>query len=151
MGCTLLCPVMRSRWVLPVLGWCAATLASVALASVALLPVLRTGTPSTGDTAAEFAAGPVIAGPGGATPTSVAVPPDAGSPAASSGAASSRPPSSASRSPKASPTSQPVRVVDGWTVLLAQRGDLDGAVEHLRLGAADGDDLAAQALRDLDG
>ncbi|MGY1689102.1 tetratricopeptide repeat protein [Geodermatophilus sp. SYSU D01105] len=36
-------------------------------------------------------------------------------------------------------------------VLLAERGDLDGAVEHLRLGAADGDDLAAQALRDLDG
>jgi hypothetical protein len=24
-------------------------------------------------------------------------------------------------------------------------------VEHLRLGAADGDDLAARALRDLDG
>jgi hypothetical protein len=29
----------------PVLGWCAATLTSVALASVALLPVLRTATP----------------------------------------------------------------------------------------------------------
>lgn len=30
---------------MPVLGWCAATLTSVALASVALLPVLRTATP----------------------------------------------------------------------------------------------------------
>lgn len=36
-------------------------------------------------------------------------------------------------------------------VLLADRGDLDGAVEHFRLGAADGDDLAAQALRELGG
>jgi tetratricopeptide (TPR) repeat protein len=36
-------------------------------------------------------------------------------------------------------------------VLLAERGDLDGAVEHFRLGAADGDDLAAEALRELGG
>ncbi len=36
-------------------------------------------------------------------------------------------------------------------VLLADRGDLDGAVEHFRLGAADGDDLAAEALRELGG
>ncbi|MFW3170621.1 tetratricopeptide repeat protein [Geodermatophilus sp. CPCC 206100] len=36
-------------------------------------------------------------------------------------------------------------------VLLAERGDLDGALEHFRLGAADGDDLAAQALRELEG
>jgi tetratricopeptide (TPR) repeat protein len=36
-------------------------------------------------------------------------------------------------------------------LLLAERGDLDGAVEHLRLGAADGDDLAAEALRDIGG
>jgi len=34
---------------------------------------------------------------------------------------------------------------------LADRGDLDGAVEHFRLGAADGDDLAARALRELGG
>lgn len=36
-------------------------------------------------------------------------------------------------------------------VLLADRGDLDGALEHFRLGAADGDDLAARALRELGG
>ena len=36
-------------------------------------------------------------------------------------------------------------------VLLADRRDLDGAVEHFRLGAADGDDLAARALRELGG
>ncbi|MEV6601431.1 DNA mismatch repair protein MutL [Actinoplanes sp. NPDC051346] len=36
---------MRSpRRLLPLLGWCAATLTSVALASVAMLPVLRTAT-----------------------------------------------------------------------------------------------------------
>ena len=36
-------------------------------------------------------------------------------------------------------------------VLLAERGDLDGAVEHFRLGAAGGDDLAERALRELGG
>ena len=42
-------------------------------------------------------------------------------------------------------------VVHAVTELLADRGDLDGAVEHFRLGAADGDDLAARALRELGG
>ena len=36
---------MRSPRLAPVLGWCAATVSSVALASVAMLPVLRTATP----------------------------------------------------------------------------------------------------------
>ena len=35
-------------------------------------------------------------------------------------------------------------------VLLADRGDLDGAVEQFRLGAAAGDQLAAQSLRELE-
>jgi tetratricopeptide (TPR) repeat protein len=34
-------------------------------------------------------------------------------------------------------------------VLLAERGDFDGAIEQFHLGAAAGDDLAAEALRDL--
>jgi hypothetical protein len=34
-------------------------------------------------------------------------------------------------------------------VLLADRGDLEGAVEQFRHGAAAGDALAADALRDL--
>jgi tetratricopeptide (TPR) repeat protein len=34
-------------------------------------------------------------------------------------------------------------------VLLAERGDLDGAVEQFHLGAESGDELAAEALRDL--
>ena len=34
-------------------------------------------------------------------------------------------------------------------VLLVDRGDLEGAIEHFRLGAASGDALAAEALRDL--
>jgi len=37
--------LVRSSRLVPVLGWCAATLTSVALASVAMLPVLRTATP----------------------------------------------------------------------------------------------------------
>jgi len=36
---------VRSPRLAPVLGWCAATVSSVALASVAMLPVLRTATP----------------------------------------------------------------------------------------------------------
>ena len=35
-------------------------------------------------------------------------------------------------------------------VLLAERGDFDGAVEQFRLGAAAGDELAASALREFD-
>ena len=35
-------------------------------------------------------------------------------------------------------------------VLLADRGDLDGAVEQFRLGAAAGDQLAAQSLKELE-
>lgn len=34
-------------------------------------------------------------------------------------------------------------------VLLAERGDVDGAVEQFRLGAAKGDEMAVEALRDL--
>jgi tetratricopeptide (TPR) repeat protein len=34
-------------------------------------------------------------------------------------------------------------------VLLAERGDLDGAIEQFQLGAAEGDDMATEALRDL--
>jgi hypothetical protein len=96
--------VASPRAVLPVLGWCAATLASIALASVALLPVLRTGT----SRPAELPAG-AIAGP---------VPP----PAAVTAPAPSAPasPGASSRTPDASPTrsasSAPPTVVDGWTV-----------------------------------
>ncbi|WP_324275980.1 hypothetical protein [Blastococcus brunescens] len=35
-------------------------------------------------------------------------------------------------------------------VLLAERGDFDGAVEQFRMGAAAGDQLAADALRELE-
>ena len=35
-------------------------------------------------------------------------------------------------------------------VLLADRGDLDGAVEQFRLGAEAGDQFAAEALRELE-
>jgi hypothetical protein len=108
---------MRSRVVLPVLGWCAATLASIALASVALLPVLRTGTPSTDAPAAGLAVAPVATVVPEPTSTPSAAPTSAG------GAASSRPPSGAGRSPTVPPPSQPVKVVDGWTVTTGDDGE----------------------------
>ena len=41
-------------------------------------------------------------------------------------------------------------VLANLAVLLAERGDFDGAVEQFRLGAAAGDQLAADALRELE-
>lgn len=103
---------MRSRVVLAVLGWCAATLASIALASVALLPVLRTGTPGAGEPAAEFAVAPPVA----------TVEPE-NTPSPSATVPTSRPPSSVSRSPTVPPPSQPVKIVDGWTVTTGADGE----------------------------
>ena len=92
------------RTVLPILGWCAATLASIALASVALLPVLRTGAPRAADLPAAVPAGEVLP-PAGAT----APPP--------SGAGPSAAPSGTPTARSAAPT-----VIDGWTVTTDAEG-----------------------------
>jgi hypothetical protein len=115
--------------VLPVLGWCAATLASIALASVALLPVLRTGTPGAGEPAAGLAVAPPIAT---VVPPVVPASPS-GSPSAG-GTASSRPPSGTGRSPTVPSPSQPVKVVDGWTVTTGA----DGETVYVRSFRVDG-------------
>ena len=77
---------------LPILGWCAATLASIALASVALLPVVRTaapgaGAPPTGEVALPRAVTTVP--PPDAVPPSDAASPSG--PGASSPSGSKRP------------------------------------------------------------
>src|SRR6187455_2434337 len=108
-----------SRAVLPVLGWCAATLVSIALASVALLPVLRTGTPRP----AELPAGLSVAEP----------PPDAVTAPAPSGSGPSA--SQAPRSSAPTPTrSAPPTVIDGWTVTT----DGDGKRVYVRSFRVDG-------------
>ena len=124
---------MRSRrsW-FPVLGWCAATLTSVALASVAMLPVLRTAT------ADESALVSVeqLRGSTQITPTPVPVSPS--SPAATSSAPARPRSPSAARSPSRTKTTPPTQtpttaptskspsrttVEDGWTVTTNGDGD----------------------------
>jgi hypothetical protein len=111
----------------PLLGWCAATLTSVALASVAMLPVLRTAT------ADESALVSVeqLRDSEQATPTAQPIPPssplptDPASPAASRSPDSARSPShSKSTAPPRTPATPPptqtatttTTTEDGWTV-----------------------------------
>jgi hypothetical protein len=98
---------MRLRGWVPVLGWGAATLASIGVATVALQPVLRTATPGL--------AAPPVQRPAAAAPTVTASAPPVASP-----------------SPKPSPKRSPTRTsttpapaattVDGWTVTTGADG-----------------------------
>ncbi len=106
-----------SRAVLPVLGWCAATLASIALASVALLPVLRTGAPR----AADLPAGLSVTGPAAEVVTA-----PASSSARPSASSVSRPASSPPT--RSAPPTVPPTVIDGWTVTT----DGDGTRVYVR-------------------
>ena len=100
---------------------------------MALLPVLRTGTPGAGEPVAEFAAAPPAATVEPPAPPSV--PPTSRPP---SGAASDAPPSGAPSGAAKSPTvprsSQPVKVVDGWTVTTGS----DGETVYVRSFRVDG-------------
>ncbi|GGL11488.1 hypothetical protein GCM10012284_52760 [Mangrovihabitans endophyticus] len=122
------------------LGWCAATLASIVLASVAMLPVLRTAMPEEGSLAAlqRLPQTPTAtATPGSApvTPTPEATPsarPSSASPSPSrSRAAGPR-----TRTPTTSPTTEAPRatVEDGWTVTT----DGNGTKTYVRLFRVDG-------------
>jgi len=109
---------MRLRGLVPVLGWGAATLASIGLATVALQPVLRTATP-------DLASAP-ISRDEPRTPAP-APPPQSPSPSASSAPpvslsppARSRPPTPTSR--PTSPPPSPPTVIDGWTVTTGSDG-----------------------------
>jgi hypothetical protein len=120
-----------------VLGWCAATLTSVALAWVAMLPVLRTATPdesaliSVDQLRDSGTAGsiPVLSPPPGPPPSSR--PP--ASPA--TGPATTRPTREPAEPSPSRTSSRPARApataaatVDGWTVMT----DGDGATSYLR-------------------
>ncbi|MDQ7909477.1 DNA mismatch repair protein MutL [Phytohabitans sp. ZYX-F-186] len=101
---------MRLRGWVPVLGWCAATLASIGVATVALQPVLRTATPDLASAPLDRAA---AAPPAVTTPSAVS-PPASPSPSPSPSPSRSR--------PSPSPTPTPATVVDGWTVTTGDDG-----------------------------
>jgi hypothetical protein len=128
-----------------VLGWCAATLTSVALASVAMLPVLRTATPDE----SALVSVDQLRESGEVEPTPQ---PPAGTPAPSP-----EPEPSASRSPSRAPSTKPsgtptrtpatptpaktssaaestTKVEDGWTVTT----DGDGSKSYVRSFRVDG-------------
>jgi hypothetical protein len=120
--------VPSPRALLPVLGWCAATLASIALASVALLPVLRTGTPRADDLPAGLAA----------PPGAVTVPLPSGQPQSGPPPSSAAPSAAASSSravpSRSAPPPSPPTIVDGWTVTT----DADGRRVYVRSFRVDG-------------
>src|SRR5262245_36232772 len=100
---------MRLRGWVPVLGWCAATLASIGLATVALQPVLRTATP-------DLASAPLPSSPVAPPPPVVTAPPTPSpSPAASL-------PSPSGTRLRTTPPPSPPTVVDGWTVTTGADG-----------------------------
>ena len=127
---------MRSRrsWY-PVLGWCAATLTSVALASVAMLPVLRTATADESALvsveqlrdSAEITPTPVPVIP--SSPT--ADPADSAEPTRPRSPSAARSPSrTRTKPPTPTPTTAPASespsrttVEDGWTVTTDGDGD----------------------------
>jgi hypothetical protein len=104
---------MRLRGWVPVLGWCAATLASIGLATVALQPVLRTATPDLASAPLDRASPVVPPPPSAAVPSPPPVVPPSPSPS---------PSSSRSRPPSSSAPPVPATVVDGWTVTTGAGG-----------------------------
>jgi hypothetical protein len=116
---------MRLRGWVPVLGWCAATLASIGLATVALQPVLRTATP-------DLASAPLtLPPPDEPLPSAPAVSPPSPSPSPSPSRTRISPrPTTAS--PSSSPS--PPTVVDGWTVT----SGADGQTTYTRTFRVDG-------------
>jgi hypothetical protein len=128
---------VRSSRLAPVLGWCAATVTSVALASVAMLPVLRTATP---DESALVSVDQLrdagVAEPSPLPPASVAAPgpePEPSAPRSRSRSAEpSDTPSRTSARPTAARTTSPAQSTtsteDGWTVTT----DGDGSKSYVR-------------------
>ncbi|MEV4640438.1 DNA mismatch repair protein MutL [Actinoplanes sp. NPDC049548] len=130
----------------PLLGWCAATLTSVALASVAMLPVLRTATADESalvsveqlrdseqitPTPAPVAPPPPTAGP--TSPAATKSPDAARSPSRSK---TSPPPAKTTATPPPSPSkiTTTTTTEDGWTVTT----DSDGNRSYLRSFRVDG-------------
>ncbi|WP_173053126.1 DNA mismatch repair protein MutL [Phytohabitans houttuyneae] len=108
---------MRLRGFVPVLGWCAATLASIGVATVALQPVLRTATPDLASAPIDRA---VAAPPPPVTSAPAPTPSPRPSPSPSPTASRSRPPSPPPAA--TTPPPSPATVVDGWTVTTGADG-----------------------------
>lgn len=125
---------------MPVLGWCAATLSSIALASVAMLPVLRTAAPDEGALVSidRLAAPgdptslpPVPSTPPAGRPTTTTAPPGATATATGTttapeerpGARSPLPAPSRSRSTTTPAPASTTTVEDGWTVTTNADGE----------------------------
>ncbi|MFC0531287.1 DNA mismatch repair protein MutL [Phytohabitans kaempferiae] len=110
---------MRLRGWVPVLGWCAATLASIGVATVALQPVLRTATPDLASAPLDRA---VEAPPAATAPPASSPPaPPSPTPSPSLSATPSRPAAPPPVATTRPPQSPPV-VVDGWTVTTGADG-----------------------------
>jgi cytoskeletal protein RodZ len=142
--------VRSTRSWFPLLGWCAATLTSVALASVAMLPVLRTATSDEG----TLVSVDQLRGTGEVTPTpqpAVTTPSKAPSAIPKKSHTPSR--TKATKSPKASATATattppPVTTKppattteDGWTVTT----DGDGVRTYVRSFRVDGGQTVIRA------
>jgi hypothetical protein len=137
-----------------VLGWCAATLTSVALASVAMLPVLRTATP---DESALVSVDQLRAGaaePSPQPPASTATPSPEPEPSATTTPSRSRSakpsgtPSRASATPTPAKTTSPAESTttteDGWTVTT----DGDGTKSYVRSFRVDGGQAVIRMTED---
>ena len=137
------------------LGWCAATLTSVALASVAMLPVLRTATPD----GSALVSVDQLRDSGEAAPTplpqvSTAAPTrrpehsDSPSPSRSRSARPSGTPSRTSATPSTprttSATASTTTIEDGWTVTT----DGDGTKSYVRSFRVDGGQAVIRMTED---
>ncbi|MFB9358559.1 DNA mismatch repair protein MutL [Actinoplanes nipponensis] len=139
----------------PVLGWCAATVSSVALASVAMLPVLRTATPDESSLVSvdqlrdSGEAAPAPAPPPSTTPT--AEPEPEPEPSATTTRTSKRTtePTRTSAAPSPARTTTAAESTttteDGWTVTT----DGDGARTYVRSFRVEGGSAVIRVTEDV--
>lgn len=137
------------------LGWCAATLTSVALASVAMLPVLRTATPDESALVSvdqlresgELAPSPLPQA-SAASPTPRPEPSATPSPSRSRSAKPSSAPARTSATPSppktTSATASTTTTEDGWTVTT----DGDGTKSYVRSFRVDGGQAVIRMTED---
>jgi cytoskeletal protein RodZ len=139
-----------------VLGWCAATLTSVALASVALLPVLRTATPDESalvsvDQLRDSGEVEPTPQPSSITTSSPESEPDptATSPSRTKSSKPSGTPSRSSATPSVTKTTKPAEstttVEDGWTVTT----DGDGTKTYVRSFRVEGGQAVIRMTEDV--
>ncbi|GGQ44493.1 hypothetical protein GCM10010166_11300 [Couchioplanes caeruleus subsp. azureus] len=130
---------------MPLLGWCAATLTSVALASVAMLPVLRTATADEGALVSvdQLRDAGQLSTP---SPPASLIPPTTAPTSPSAGPSPSRtspPAPTRTSSPPAPPAAAATTTTnkDGWTVTTAG----DGAPRYVRSFRVEGGQTVIRA------